>query len=159
MNTVATLLAAAGGVTWTGTVTDLGSTLARESPVTRTPLARESVEAEGIKLISVASGSIAISITTLSHIALQTLQLARAHLEEPSSALLGSIAGVVLLAVGASLLYCRKKSGPTTSTSSLMLQKRAPNPRTFSYQPQITNPTQHGGNTCIRPGRLNIPTQ
>ncbi|KAM3548094.1 hypothetical protein ARSEF4850_009619 [Beauveria asiatica] len=142
--------AAAEGVTWTGTVTDRGATQARESLVTLTPLTRESVEAWGIKLILVTSGSIAISITTPSHIANSDTDNHRIGSADASASqgpsgravvgiVVGSIAGVVLLAVGASLLYCRKKSGPTTSTSSLMLQKRAPNPRTSSYQPQMAN--------------------
>ncbi len=45
--------AAAGGIVWTGVVTDLGVTPATEEPVTRTPSTKEGVEAWGIKFLSV----------------------------------------------------------------------------------------------------------
>lgn len=44
---------ATSGAVWTGVITDIGLDTPTEQPITRTPNAKEGLEAWGIKLISV----------------------------------------------------------------------------------------------------------
>ncbi|KAM3561227.1 hypothetical protein MY1884_002494 [Beauveria asiatica] len=131
--------AASGGIVWTGVVTDLGATPATEEPVTRTPSTKEGIEAWGIKFLSVAPGSTATSIPTPSQNASDSDSQGTQSPESLSGnsglsggaiagIVVGSIAGVALLAVGALLLYRRKRSnaGP---------QYHAPAPGKYPNQP------------------------
>lgn len=69
--------AAAGGIVWTGVVTDLGVTPATEEPVTRTPSTKEGIEAWGIKFLSVCDENAPI-FSTLHHRA-DIFVLSRSH--------------------------------------------------------------------------------
>ncbi|KAJ4165142.1 hypothetical protein LMH87_006788 [Akanthomyces muscarius] len=131
--------AASGGIVWTGVVTNLGVTPATESPVTRTPSTLEGIEAWGIKFLSVAPGSTATSIPTPGHNASDTDNQGTPSADNSSNhgglsggaiagIVVGSIAGVALLAVGAFLLYRRKKSSPGP-------QYHAPAPGKYPNQP------------------------
>ncbi|TQV96416.1 hypothetical protein IF1G_04999 [Cordyceps javanica] len=131
--------AASGGIVWTGVITDLGVTPATEAPVTRTPSTKEGIEAWGIKFLSVAPGSTATSIPTPSQNASDTDNQGTQAPESSSDhgglsggaiagIVVGSIAGIALLAVGAFLLHRRKKSNPGP-------QYHAPAPGKYPNQP------------------------
>ncbi|KAJ6790398.1 hypothetical protein PWT90_10308 [Aphanocladium album] len=131
--------AESGGIVWTGVVTDLGVTPATEEPVTRTPSTKEGIEAWGIKFLSVAPGSTATNIPTPSHNASDTDNQGTQSPESSSGhsgisggaiagIVVGSIAGVALLALGAFLLYRRKKSNAEK-------EYHAPAPGKYPNQP------------------------
>ncbi|ATY63490.1 hypothetical protein A9K55_007395 [Cordyceps militaris] len=162
--------AASGGIVWTGVITDLGVTPATESPVTRTPSTNEGIEAWGIKFLSVAPGSTATSIPTPSQNASDTENQGTQSADSSAShgslsggaiagIVVGSIAGVALLAVGAFLLYRRKKSPgpqyyspapgkyPNQPGNDPIYQPSSPSPGPgqmgSSYQPSEMEATSH----------------